>query len=94
MDSLLLLIACYHFYFSLVVITFTMMLMPTNLTSNLTSIPISILTPIPAPTPTPKDYWERFLGSLKEMQSKRQRTVYRLTLVKSWNMDEVRCHTI
>jgi tRNA wybutosine-synthesizing protein 1 len=36
-----------------------------------------------------KDYWERFTGALKALESKRQRTVYRLTLVSGWNMDEI-----
>ncbi|CAG7681726.1 unnamed protein product [Allacma fusca] len=36
-----------------------------------------------------KDFWERFLASLKALRDKGQRTVYRLTLVKSWNMDEL-----
>jgi len=36
-----------------------------------------------------KDYWERFTGALQEMSRKRQRTVYRLTLVSGWNMDEI-----
>lgn len=36
-----------------------------------------------------RDFWERFLSSLAEMKKKRQRTVYRMTLVKSWNMDEI-----
>jgi len=36
-----------------------------------------------------KDFWERFIGSLREMRERKQRTVYRLTLVKSWNMSEV-----
>ena len=36
-----------------------------------------------------KDYWERYMASLDHLRSKQQRTVYRLTLVKSWNMDEV-----
>jgi tRNA wybutosine-synthesizing protein 1 len=35
-----------------------------------------------------KDFWERFTQSLSLMRTKEQRTVYRLTLVKSWNMDE------
>lgn len=35
-----------------------------------------------------KDFWERFLTSLQALKEKRQRTVYRLTLVKSWNMKE------
>ena len=34
-----------------------------------------------------KDFWDRFIGSLKALQEKRQRTVYRLTLVKEWNME-------
>lgn len=36
-----------------------------------------------------KDYWERFIDSLKALSSKKQRTVYRLTLVKAWNTDEL-----
>eukprot|EP00271_Cylindrocystis_brebissonii_P021549 TRINITY_DN777_c1_g1_i1.p1 TRINITY_DN777_c1_g1~~TRINITY_DN777_c1_g1_i1.p1 ORF type:complete len:988 (+),score=203.56 TRINITY_DN777_c1_g1_i1:57-3020(+) len=35
------------------------------------------------------DFWERFLASLRALREKRQRTVYRLTLVKGWNMEEV-----
>ena len=37
-----------------------------------------------------KDFWERFLASLDELSRKGQRTVYRLTLVKKMNMDELR----
>ena len=36
-----------------------------------------------------KDFWERFVKCLEALRDKKQRTVYRLTLVKSWNMDEV-----
>ena len=36
-----------------------------------------------------KDFWERFLGSLDALRAKRQRTVYRMTLVKRYNMDAV-----
>jgi tRNA wybutosine-synthesizing protein 1 len=36
-----------------------------------------------------KDYWQRYLDSLKALGKKRQRTVYRLTLVKGWNTDDV-----
>lgn len=36
-----------------------------------------------------KDFWERFRQSLLFMKEKQQRTVYRMTLVKSYNMDEV-----
>merc|ERR1712087_671735 len=36
-----------------------------------------------------KDYWQRFLSSLDCIKQKRQRTVYRLTLVKSWNVGEI-----
>lgn len=36
-----------------------------------------------------KDYWERFIDCLKELSKKGQRTVYRLTIVKAWNDDEV-----
>ncbi|MCO5576767.1 hypothetical protein L7F22_030586 [Adiantum nelumboides] len=35
------------------------------------------------------DFWERFIDSLKALREKRQRTVYRLTLVKGWNTSEV-----
>lgn len=35
-----------------------------------------------------KDFWRRFLDSLQELKKKQQRTVYRMTLVKAWNMDE------
>lgn len=35
------------------------------------------------------DFWERFIQSLKALSEKGQRTVYRLTLVKSWNVDEL-----
>jgi tRNA wybutosine-synthesizing protein 1 len=36
-----------------------------------------------------KDFWERFINSLEALSRKGQRTVYRLTLVKSWNADEI-----
>uniref|UniRef100_A0A0A9WXI1 S-adenosyl-L-methionine-dependent tRNA 4-demethylwyosine synthase TYW1 n=2 Tax=Lygus hesperus TaxID=30085 RepID=A0A0A9WXI1_LYGHE len=36
-----------------------------------------------------KDFWERFIDSLKALSEKGQRTVYRLTLVKAWNIDEM-----
>lgn len=36
-----------------------------------------------------KDFWERYLDSLSALGEKKQRTVYRLTLVKAWNMEEV-----
>lgn len=35
------------------------------------------------------DFWERFTECLKELKNKKQRTVYRLTLVKSFNMNEL-----
>ncbi|GJP48014.1 hypothetical protein CLOM_g7255 [Closterium sp. NIES-68] len=35
------------------------------------------------------DFWERFTASLSALHSKQQRTVYRLTLVKGWNTDEL-----
>ncbi|KAJ4840785.1 S-adenosyl-L-methionine-dependent tRNA 4-demethylwyosine synthase, partial [Turnera subulata] len=35
------------------------------------------------------DFWERFIDSLKALHEKQQRTVYRLTLVKGWNTEEV-----
>ncbi|KAJ8308926.1 hypothetical protein KUTeg_012372 [Tegillarca granosa] len=36
-----------------------------------------------------RDFWDRFIESLKELANKQQRTVYRLTLVKSWNTEEL-----
>ena len=36
-----------------------------------------------------QDYWPRFLACLRALRHKRQRTVYRLTLVKAFNMTEV-----
>eukprot|EP01135_Chromosphaera_perkinsii_P000602 Nk52_evm5s136 gene=Nk52_evmTU5s136 len=39
-----------------------------------------------------KDFWERFLFSLDELSRKGQRTVYRLTLVKAWNVDEMKAY--
>ncbi|KAI1292245.1 S-adenosyl-L-methionine-dependent tRNA 4-demethylwyosine synthase TYW1 [Halotydeus destructor] len=36
-----------------------------------------------------KDFWQRFLDSLTALSDKGQRTVYRLTLVKSWNAEEI-----
>lgn len=36
-----------------------------------------------------KDYWQRYLDSLRALNEKRQRTVYRLTLVKGWNTEEI-----
>ncbi|KAM4702311.1 S-adenosyl-L-methionine-dependent tRNA 4-demethylwyosine synthase TYW1-like [Discoglossus pictus] len=39
-----------------------------------------------------KDFWQRFLDSLKALAAKQQRTVYRLTLVKAWNVDELKAY--
>eukprot|EP01137_Pigoraptor_chileana_P036559 Opistho-2@32385 len=36
-----------------------------------------------------KDYWQRFIDSLDALGEKGQRTVYRLTLVKAWNTEEL-----
>nr|XP_027203778.1 S-adenosyl-L-methionine-dependent tRNA 4-demethylwyosine synthase-like [Dermatophagoides pteronyssinus] len=36
-----------------------------------------------------RDFWERFNESLRLLSFKGQRTVYRLTLVKSWNSEEI-----
>ena len=36
-----------------------------------------------------EDFWERFLSSLKILADKKQRTVYRLTLVKQYNTQEL-----
>ena len=35
------------------------------------------------------DYWPRFLSCLRALRAKRQRTVYRLTLVKGYNVAEL-----
>jgi len=35
------------------------------------------------------DFWQRFIDCLQALSRKGQRTVYRLTLVKDWNMDEI-----
>ncbi|XP_037322313.2 S-adenosyl-L-methionine-dependent tRNA 4-demethylwyosine synthase TYW1 [Pungitius pungitius] len=39
-----------------------------------------------------KDFWPRFLDSLRALGEKRQRTVYRLTLVKAWNVEEMQSY--
>ena len=36
-----------------------------------------------------KDYWQRFLACLDALKAKRQRTVYRLTLIKGWNTKQI-----
>ncbi|KAF7656138.1 hypothetical protein LDENG_00045850 [Lucifuga dentata] len=36
-----------------------------------------------------RDFWPRFLDSLKALGEKKQRTVYRLTLVKAWNVEDM-----
>ena len=36
-----------------------------------------------------KDFWERYQACLHNLSKKLQRTVYRMTLVKSWNMTEL-----
>lgn len=36
-----------------------------------------------------KDFWDRFQSCLRELSLKRQRTVYRMTLVKDWNMEQL-----
>lgn len=36
-----------------------------------------------------RDFWERFLASLRALAERGQRTVFRLTLVKAWNTDEL-----
>ncbi|CAG0887801.1 unnamed protein product [Darwinula stevensoni] len=38
------------------------------------------------------DFWERFLECLEVLKDKGQRTVYRLTLVKGWNDEEVEAY--
>ncbi|KAG8503106.1 hypothetical protein CXB51_000879 [Gossypium anomalum] len=39
------------------------------------------------------DFWERFMDSLKALKEKHQRTVYRLTLVKGWNTEDVEAYS-
>uniref|UniRef100_F6V9G2 S-adenosyl-L-methionine-dependent tRNA 4-demethylwyosine synthase TYW1 n=1 Tax=Ciona intestinalis TaxID=7719 RepID=F6V9G2_CIOIN len=39
-----------------------------------------------------KDFWPRFIKSLKALSAKGQRTVYRLTIVKAWNSDEIEAY--
>lgn len=36
-----------------------------------------------------KDFWERYIGSLRALKHKRVRTVYRLTLVKGFNTSDI-----
>lgn len=36
-----------------------------------------------------RDFWERFRNSLEALSRKGQRTVYRLTLVREWNMEDL-----
>lgn len=36
-----------------------------------------------------RDFWERFLSSIDSLATKGQRTVFRLTLVKDHNMQEI-----
>jgi len=36
------------------------------------------------------DFWERFLACIDSLSQKGQRTVFRLTLVKGWNMEELK----
>jgi len=38
------------------------------------------------------DFWERFLASIDHLKKKGQRSVFRLTLVKSHNMDEIKSY--
>ncbi|XP_074045425.1 S-adenosyl-L-methionine-dependent tRNA 4-demethylwyosine synthase TYW1-like [Macrotis lagotis] len=40
-----------------------------------------------------KDFWQRFLDSLRALAEKQQRTVYRLTLVKAWNVEELQAYS-
>jgi tRNA wybutosine-synthesizing protein 1 len=42
--------------------------------------------------PLHKDFWERFVASLEHISVKKQRTVYRMTLVKDFNMEEIEAY--
>ncbi|XP_058536472.1 S-adenosyl-L-methionine-dependent tRNA 4-demethylwyosine synthase TYW1-like [Ochotona princeps] len=39
-----------------------------------------------------KDFWQRFLDSLKALATKQEWTVYRLTSEKAWNVDELQAY--
>ena len=39
------------------------------------------------------DFWQRFCECVSLLREKRQRTVFRLTLVKQWNVDEMEAYT-
>ncbi|KAH7524088.1 S-adenosyl-L-methionine-dependent tRNA 4-demethylwyosine synthase [Ziziphus jujuba] len=39
------------------------------------------------------DFWERLIDSLKALKEKQQRTVYRLTLVKGWNTEDIEAYS-
>jgi tRNA wybutosine-synthesizing protein 1 len=39
-----------------------------------------------------QDFWERFIDSLKALGEKKQRNVYRLTLVKGYNMEDLEAY--
>ena len=40
-----------------------------------------------------RDFWPRFLQCLEALANKGQRTVYRLTLVKGWNVEEIKAYS-
>lgn len=37
-----------------------------------------------------KDFWKRYIDSLSALKAKKQRTVYRFTMVKKWNFEDDR----
>lgn len=42
--------------------------------------------------PLHSDFWERFLASVDALAVKRQRTVFRLTLVSGWNTEQIKAY--
>jgi len=39
--------------------------------------------------PLNKDFWERFQSCIQQLAKRKERTVFRLTLVKGWNAEEI-----
>jgi len=39
--------------------------------------------------PLHKDYWERYLASIDILRQRKDRTIFRITLVKGWNSDSI-----
>jgi len=39
--------------------------------------------------PLNRDFWERFTSCIEQLALRLERTVFRLTLVKGWNAEEI-----